>query len=578
MRRFLLIVIISVLFSTAVWADSWLKVACHSGHTDYSDGERTFAELVTKAKNSGYSVIIVNDHLEQIAEKPNGFEKYLADCAKKYAGITIIPGIEVMTEKIGIGKSHTIVFGYLTVESLEELNMTKSILDIVRVAKKYDLITVSAHPFDSLNPYDRDSAFEINGHEFFNDKGYGYGKNLDWLMQRQTKGWQGFVWAGMDSHYKVDPGEIERWNRQTWVYTKSTSVNDLLTAFRADQTYASSTGIQLENLNLIPGKVAQKVKAHLTFTVSCAKIIAGSSHRIRIYRDEKLVDTQWLYQGKTAKTIDFVDKDCPSGIHRYNIEVEQGLVTSAIILDVSKPEIVAKPINYTGGAPILIGKTRAEVVKLWGNDMTAFRTNETPIFYSKDQDPNYHYPKWEYNIGHPFKPFSTLLYFTPYNTDNHRDRKKDPIYNTVQWSVYRQGTLSRHRGIFVKQLVPAQILNQPPTEICRMGCYHKDELLVIWRIGGNTFLLGVRDSRRALFDATEIIEDGHRTSRYKYKLNSNSNDFRNANDAFLFIQITGTPQFYGRKEYWEQEISFEGSPIKYRGDISGIGYFYRFFD
>jgi len=330
MRRLCLVMILMlVLLTTASWADSWYKVACHV-HTVFSDGIRSFSAAVEEAKNNGFRVIIMADHVEMIAKKWHGFENYLAACNKSYDGITVIAGVEVTTKK-----AHTVVCGPLTLESLKKLNKAKTVLEVFAIAKEYHLITVAAHPYGKFNPYDRDHAGGVNGHELLNDKEYQ--KNIDWLLASLKAGWQGFVWAGIDSHTAADPDDKERWQRQTFVYAKSSSLDDILAAFRSGQVYAARDGCVLTNLSYKLGYEVQEVPfPHISFDLSFRQ--APESIRIKFYCDgEYRGSTTMRGEGRTK--ISYWEEwfDLPKGKHWILIEVEGRLVTGTIWLDVQNP-------------------------------------------------------------------------------------------------------------------------------------------------------------------------------------------------------------------------------------------------
>lgn len=213
------------------------------------------------------------------------------------------------------------------------------------------------------------------------------------------------------------------------------------------------------------------------------------------------------------------------------------------------------PVKYTGGRPFLLGKSRAEVEKILGHSAGLTLDGKG----------------WRYNCKFGESIF-TNVYFAPFANSEDPIYRPGPLSKTVQWACFKQGTAGQIVKVTPQQLVPKEILGAKPDEICwypgqRAG------LIVIWRLGGNTFALGVRDSRR---DLSDEFKDGKIMPK-RWKLNNAGLDFRLANDAFLFVQIAGQPELFGSKQDWESQTVY-GSSIENRGRFGDQldGYFYRF--
>lgn len=479
---------ILALLTLPIKADQWFKVAPHN-HTDNSDGLRNFQGLVETTKFFGFDILIVSDHVEKIYQK-KGFAAYLKECQADYDDLTVISGTEVTAKT-----SHTVVFGSLTTKVMSKLNQAQTVSKIIEVAHQNDLLAVAAHPFDLAYLYDRTGADDINGIEFFNGLVVDYAKTFNWYRQMLADNKNVFSWAGIDSHSAADPNDGERWQRQTQVYARSNSAEDICIALRQGHTIASRRGYRLDDLNLIPGFKVQAIQPRFKFKV-VSLLPADINDKINLYRDNKVIKSWLIPIGARSKSIDFLDEKCPLGSHTYFIEVASALVTSPIRLEMMKQEI--EQATYP---PILLGKTRSEIEKMFGKTYLFLNTANLEYVENQVNSENN-----TYTYGSiPAKYYVTNINFFPYNQ---KDTVRKPInqvhsvtitFQCFQYDGYQQYYLRP------EQMIPPQILDHKPHGVYKG--YIDNSIVAVWFIDKKTYLMALCDVPSRPLYTTKIVNE-----------------------------------------------------------------------
>lgn len=464
-----LIVVISLIYAKPLRAMSWVKCATHD-HSDRSDGMRSFRQSALRAKKCGFKVYIPSDHIEQLPEK-GGFQAYLDLCNEDY-GITIIPGVEVM-----IGSSHTVVFGGLTVESLEALNKAKTISEIIRIAQEFGLFTVAAHAFQSAYPYDMNHVLSVNGEEWLNDTSKNFTKYLNLGISYEKLGKEVFFWAGQDSHTGVDPQDKERWQRTTWVYAESASRTDILEAMSEGRTYVSGRGFSLDYITPLPGFEVHETKPRLQFVVR-SQTKTTKDHVIKIYRGSELIKSITMKKGSLTQKVDFLDTKATIGTKLYLVVVDPVIAVTPIRIDIS--EIIPDEKTETlvpEGLVTLLKKTRAEVDAILGEET---RTWDSPGNYRAYE-------------GKPSANYNTYINFRPDIAGLSAMKE----WNNVWAMVIKPNVVikSSSMGLSVRAVVPAVILKTKPFGTYAIGI--DNVVATVWYINHQTFLL-LRDSHTPL--------------------------------------------------------------------------------
>lgn len=182
-----------------------------------------------------------------------------------------------------------------------------------------------------------------------------------------------------------------------------------------------------------------------------------------------------------------------------------------------------KITKFTGGVPILLGKTKAEVVKIMGKTVDNYY----------DQDLRYvpfpglrHY--WRYNyafeIKVPWTAYRVTMDFAKYDQADANDGKVHSV-------VYMPALAG---GMSTKQFVPKEVLAIKP-DIIAPGDAEGRFLVIIWFIDNKTFCLSVNDFKRKLFDVVKAGQWPNET--IKCYLNDNGRDFVHCDNVWTFIVI-----------------------------------------
>jgi pimeloyl-ACP methyl ester carboxylesterase len=221
-----------------------------------------------------------------------------------------------------------------------------------------------------------------------------------------------------------------------------------------------------------------------------------------------------------------------------------------------QPAAQPKITKFTGGVPMLLGKTKAEVRRIMG-----------PC-----QDIREHLPTDPPNEGKQL--FWGYEYdFSNYITDNAYLKCAFAEYgNMDQNSLGGDGD---HVHVFTctpyyasdgppSKYVPKEILAIPPSIFCCPGdellCYN---LIVIWFIDGKTYFLFVHDTKRKLYDCVET-RDGLNVIKKRY-LNDNGRDFLACDRVGIFICIDKIPDLFVPKILQPENIRLYDGCIYYPG-------------
>jgi len=368
--------ILVLLFSSAnAWAE-WYRILIHS-HSTYSDGDRTPKMLKMFAIGHNCSGMIVTDHFEQIPKEKKltglvtddfGFEKYLADFQSSPILIVISDAeISVPREK---ATSHVLAIGDLRKIINREFGSPKELLEF---AHKEGLLLVAAHPNQKSATsnfiFDTTLTPLITGIEMFNESKAEQKKTLDWYLRELAAGRPLFVTSGCDSHTSAELTDLERWTRITYVWIDGPlTAASLFEALQAGRTYAACGGVQLTDLNYLPGFQSQEVsRPQFSFSIHFPHRTLVAK-QIRIYRvgTSQPVGLIRLKSGQADYSCSWEDKTVEPGQHRYILELENFLITSPIVLSVKEsPTSSTKPIQTTR-MPLLFSKSPAEVIAILG--------------------------------------------------------------------------------------------------------------------------------------------------------------------------------------------------------------------
>jgi len=527
----------------------WYAGEAHA-HSTFSDGNRTPEVLMADTIIKGCHFLIPTDHHEYIPEKQKigglladdfGFANYLERfkdnptiLGKSYS-LTVLPCAELM-----FGPQHLLVMGDLA-PVISELKQN-SLQAQLEFNQANGLSSVAAHP--SKEKYWFDRNLTVNGVEFFNESAAEYEKTRAWYLNLKDA----WVISGWDTHNPAT--DAYDGQRRTWIYSDQPLTRaSLIEALERGQTYAANWGARLSEINYVPSVTAYQIIDQgktLRIKISFDRPVA-TAKKCHFYDNGRRLSELSVTMKAGAKDLVVEYRLDKPGQHAVVFEVENCLITSRINFEIEESAVSSiLPTTFRGGAPILLGKTRAELEALWGK--VAFGTNT-----------------WFY-VGKPIKDFATEVFF--YEFHNLPDGYKRVLTDRVEMVSIRKGWTPspfKPRCFAPSDLVPQEILNLPPTEICRSASYASDAIAVIWRLRGNTYVLMVRDTRHRLYD--EIKTDQGTI----YRLNQYGRNFREANDAGGFVQIKGYPNFYGVKHWWEN------GDFQNRGSFGPVGgFFYRF--
>jgi hypothetical protein len=256
------------------------------------------------------------------------------------------------------------------------------------------------------------------------------------------------------------------------------------------------------------------------------------------------------------------------------------------------PAVQPKIKKFTGGLPMVLNKSRQEIVKLFGDNCMR-RELSGGFDYRREADNIEDTSEWAY-ISNSMNDiyFTPIVYFVPYallggfNLDFGVSSNKvlNNLSNQVQAIKYeyihiKTGKTFLDRGpVSPKSIVAKEILEQEPAEICwyyEGGRQEVYGLVIIWKINGDTYVLVVNDSKNNLVDIKKLDSQGD----FRVCRNKNTSNFRQADLVVCFAQIKGDINFFGRKSDWEHHANYNdpGLDFKDRGYFDRYG-LYKFFD
>ncbi len=210
------------------------------------------------------------------------------------------------------------------------------------------------------------------------------------------------------------------------------------------------------------------------------------------------------------------------------------------------PVIQLKITKFTGGLPILLGKSQADIIKLFGqpniedHDIVGLASHGKRLYWG-----------YEYKFSNTSITdcVGLRLTFSEYANEDKKslgDSSKVHVVNYL--GVYNHNWTP-------SKFVPKEILALPPSFICRS---HNDNyfdcLIVIWIIDNKTYCLELGDSKRKLYDRVNG----------KYYLNDNGRNFQVCDRVNLFLQIDKIPDIFNPKL---QEHYFCDGIIEYPGNL-----------
>lgn len=132
---------------------------------------------------------------------------------------------------------------------------------------------------------------------------------------------------------------------------------------------------------------------------------------------------------------------------------------------------------------------------------------------------------WLYN-GAPTSRYDTQILFV--------DKKVSKVCCTIK------GKAGGEYWLPLANAVPPSILNAKPTEY-GYSRGMDNELIVLWRIGGNTYILKVTDYNRQLYDHKGMTDENGNVSSQSY-VNENGKNYSACNNLLTYIYQKGTPK------------------------------------
>lgn len=342
-----LIVLALLVLQVVTVKSEWVIVACHGGHTRYSDGERTPWLLKKDALACGFQVLIPTDHYEQIPVKQKGvipdiiglvgFDNYFNDYCNDLdifgikKSLLVLPGVEIANED---PPYHTLAFGEKIRDFCDTPN-SETVIEQLETLKKYGLVTVLAHPHWKIDNLPIDKLHNYCGIEFFNNYNPDdFYKDLSLYMELINLGQLVFPTSGIDVHYIEDPMELLRFARQTLVWAETISENTILSGFRKGSVIAANHNIVVKNCKPLPGFTTLKSALPRIYLDISFKTVQLIERKLKIYRDRTLVYETTIDVGKTDLCVDFIDTQAIPGLHRYIAVIDQCLVTAPWIFEV----------------------------------------------------------------------------------------------------------------------------------------------------------------------------------------------------------------------------------------------------
>ena len=252
--------------------------------------------------------------------------------------------------------------------------------------------------------------------------------------------------------------------------------------------------------------------------------------------------------------------------------------------DIQTPTVQPKITKFTGGLPVLLGKTKEDVQKIIGEEQLS---PDPSTFMGKNNCYSYSSISTKFN-GDVSSVMTIFL--IPYDIMTNNtigiESKEKFLTSSVQIVSYVNIWAPKNGyccPIGPKRVVPKEILASEPSGICWYdgdgGDPKKYGLVIIWRDSDNTFVIGVKDKTTPLVDIVDSRLNFWGNKGFRVKKNKNTFDFRNTDNIEFFWQIKGNPNFFGKKEDWELNACNDDRDILFenRGKINGRN-FYRFFE
>jgi len=190
--------------------------------------------------------------------------------------------------------------------------------------------------------------------------------------------------------------------------------------------------------------------------------------------------------------------------------------------------------KFTGGMPILLGKTRAEVEQIIGHKPT-FATDSryylTPFYASGKHG-------WQYGYDLRVRDKKYKQYTFTFIFIANAEIEPKLVYGRWDVAIVDGVKLSP------EQVVPKEILDVKPDIICfAANELERNHLMVFWFLGGHMFCLDVYDTKRKLFDPLYKEEEKFSVER-RYRLNANGQDFRHCDMVSRFYYLEDAPDLF----------------------------------
>lgn len=182
----------------------------------------------------------------------------------------------------------------------------------------------------------------------------------------------------------------------------------------------------------------------------------------------------------------------------------------------AKTESQPKVVSSSQGPQILLGKSRAEIEKIFGTTCLMLNTANT-TYYSVPLDTTGD----SYAYGsRPTKFYSTSINFYAYGKKWSKEWPKKPLNQVHSASItYENAMYDEQKQFYLKpdEVVPAQILNQPPSGIYRTPV--PNTIAVVWFIAGKTYLMVLCDIPSCPLYTTKLVNG---TKRYYANQNTHN--------------------------------------------------------
>ena len=198
------------------------------------------------------------------------------------------------------------------------------------------------------------------------------------------------------------------------------------------------------------------------------------------------------------------------------------------------PAVQPKITKFTGGVPILLGKNKEEVVKTFGPPYSANSYDYGTLQYRPQKSYYDKMPLWAY----------TFQFEVTTGLSHDRHGSRDIIFDQngkVSYTDYEFGSYGNDSGLRLWQVAPKELYSREPDCIGRIGAYGFANLVVIWRVNGQTFCALMLIDQA--FDKY-MGRDKNNMPETKYRLSKVGQDFVHQGVVLAFMCINSQPDLF----------------------------------